>query len=619
MCGAAQNFHIPSFLKYFVTPLVFLVHTAWPIVGHAENQPRRDLKPNWSFSPGAEFPGAGGRIESRVSQGKKLAVLHYQLGCEAKRAILPGGTKSCGRYVAMSYRPDPPIEVAPGDAPTLVLDLLNPQGVLHPSLRVKDATGQTLQFRIPSRTLENVDGKSWQRVQQFVGRGGQYFGGAADGILHPPIKEISVVAGDTGLLFPPGELQVANIHYLSTDSATTDLATLQFQQRNPMADTYVGHLAVTAHAPSGVALDKAKAAGIRIIRTDLFWPAVERNGGFNFERYDRLAEELRKRGMSALWILDYGHPDHGGGPPLTPEQRQAYAEFATQVAKRYRGAVTYAIEIWNEPHLDKYWKNPDPLAYGQLLYDAAKAIKKVAPEVKVVSSGVGTPDVPFIVKMLSVSKTWPIDAIGLHPYRKGNPENHAAYVEPMRQAIEAEGSSLPVWDTEWGYSSAVDLDRAEYGDGRDPRALNRQGQLQLRKVLTQMALGSELQTLYALNDEGNNPNDREHNFGLLTKDDQDKPAIEALRALYAAQSGRTFQGMATNAPPGLHVARWAGKGDVVYGIWADAGPRQFAVKLPSGKLLYGDSGKRAGIQSGELTLLERDGVTFILMGRGAGG
>ncbi len=547
--------------------------------------------------------------------GKKVAVLRYQLGCDAKVASLPDGTKSCGRYVAMSYRPNPPIDVAAGDEPTLALDLLNPQGVLHPSLRVKDASGQTLQFRLPARTLENVDGKSWQRVQQFVGRSRQYFGGAADGVLHPPIKEVSVVAGDTGLLFPPGELRVSGVRYLPADVATTDLAALQFQQRNPVAETYVGHLAVTAHSPSGVALDKAKSAGIRIIRTDLFWHVVERNGSFNFERYDRLADELRKRGMSAIWILDYGHPDHGGGPPLTPEQRQAYAEFAAQAAKRYRGAVTYAFEIWNEPHLAKYWKNPDPQAYGRLLYDAARAIKKAAPEAKVVSSGVGTPDVPFIVKMLAVSKSWPIDAIGLHPYRQGKPENHAAYVEPMRQAIAAAGSSLPVWDTEWGYSSAVDLDRAEYGDGHDPRALNRQAQLQLRKVLTQMALGTELHTLYALNDEGNNPNEREHNFGLLTKDDRDKPAIEALRALYAAQTGRIFQGLATNAPPGLHIARWAGKGDAVYGIWSDAGARQFTITLPDSrveiKTLTGDFAQSR--KNEKMTLNEEMGPVFILM------
>lgn len=598
--------------KYFVTLVAVLTYSAGPLPAHAQGRMARALDASsWTFNPGAEFPGADGRLESRAAQGRKLSVLHYRLGCQVAAASVPEGKPSCGRYVAMSYRPVPPIDVAPGDAPTLELDLLNPQGVLHPGLRVKDASGQILQFQLRARPIENQDGKAWQRVQQFVGSSRQFFGGAADGVLHPPIKEITVLAGDTGLLYPPGELQVSNIRYLPADEASADLSTLQFQQRTPVAETYVGHLAVAAHTPSGEALDKAKSAGIRIIRSDMFWDAVERNGHFDFSRYDRLADELRKRGMSALWILDYGHPDHGGGPPLTPEQRQAYVEFATQAAKRYRGAVTYAFEVWNEPHLPKYWRNPDPLAYGRLLLETAQAIKKVAPDTKVVSSGVGTPDVPFIVKMLSVSKTWPIDAIGLHPYRQGNPENHAAYVEPMRQAIAAAGSKLPVWDTEWGYSSAVDLDKAQYGDGHDPRALNRQAQLQLRKVLTQMALGTELHTLYNLSDVGLDPNDREHNFGLLTKDDQDKPAIQALRALYAAQSGRVFQGLATNAPPGLHVARWAGQGDVVYGVWSDAGARAFRLKLPSSKLLFGNPGKKDALQKGELILQESDGVTFI--------
>jgi len=50
------------------------------------------------------------------------------------------------------------------------------------------------------------------------------------------------------------------------------------------------------------------------------------------------------------------------------------------------------------------------------------------------------------------------------------------------------GSTQPMWDTEAGYSSYLFLDSARYGNGLDPRALNRQGVLTLRRVLTQLAL-----------------------------------------------------------------------------------------------------------------------------------
>lgn len=572
------------------------------------------MDPDWSFSPGAEFPGASGKLE-KAGRDKKTAVLKYRLGCNVATAALPDG-KPCGRYVAMNYKPEPPIEVEADDEPTLELDLFNPQGVLHPGLRVKDASGQILQFQLRARTLENVDGKTWQHVQQYVGRSKQFFGGANDGVLHPPIKEIAVLAGDTGMLFPPGELQVNNIRYMPQDEATLDVAALQFPAGGKVFPTYVGHLAVAAHNPSAEALDKAKAAGIRIVRTDMFWDKVERNGEFDFERYDRLADALKKRGMSALWILDYGHPEHGGGPPLSEEDRKAYVAFATQAAKRYKGEATFGFEIWNEPHLAHYWKNPDPAAYGRLLLEAGKAIKAVNPQALVVSSGVGTPDVPFIVKMMSVSKQWPIDAISLHPYRKDAPENHAAYVEPMRQTLAAAGITLPIWDTEWGYSAAADIDRGRYGDGRDARALQRHAQLQLRKILTQMALGTPVHTLYSLNNAGVDPFNREHNFGLLTKEDDDKPAMLALRTLYAAQSGRTFQGMASNVPPGLHVARWAGKGDAVLAVWSDAGGREFQLKLPKPgtvvRDMLGQAWKKKDTD-GVITIKEEDGVLFLAL------
>lgn len=621
----------PSKLKYLLTTLacVFTLQGVLTDTARARDddgegrdrsqrlarphRPARAMDPDWSFNKGAEFPGADGKLE-KAGHDKKTAVLHYRLGCNAKVATLPdGGGDRCGRYVAMSYKPEPPIEVQPEDEPTIEMDLLNPQGVLHPGLRVKDATGQILQFQLRARTLENVDGKAWQHVQQYVGRSKQSFGGAADGVLHPPIKEIAVLAGDTGMLFPPGELQVNNIRYLPQDDAVVDLSAVQFGTGGKVFPTYVGHLAVAAHSPSNEALDKAKAVGIRIIRTDMFWDKVERNGEFNFERYDRLADALKKRGMSALWILDYGHPDHGGGPPLSEEDRKAYIAFATQAAKRYKGDATFGFEIWNEPHLAHYWKNPDPVAYGRLLLEAGRAIKAVNPQALVVSSGVGTPDVPFLVKMMSVSKSWPIDAISLHPYRKDAPENHAAFVEPMRQTLAAAGVTLPIWDTEWGYSAAVDIDRNRYGGGHDGRALKRHAQLQLRKILTQMALGTPVHTLYSLNNSGVDPFNREHNFGLLTKEDDDKPAMEALRTLHAAQSGRSFQGLAGNVPPGLHVARWAGKGDAVLAVWSDAGGRDFQLKLPKQGVTVRDMFGQV-LKKGEgdaISLTEEDGVLFV--------
>jgi len=51
----------------------------------------------------------------------------------------------------------------------------------------------------------------------------------------------------------------------------------------------------------------------------LLWERVERGGTYRFAPYDAFTNALEARGMGALMILDYGHPDHGGKVPRTAE------------------------------------------------------------------------------------------------------------------------------------------------------------------------------------------------------------------------------------------------------------------------------------------------------------
>jgi hypothetical protein len=51
---------------------------------------------------------------------------------------------------------------------------------------------------------------------------------------------------------------------------------------------------------------------------------VERSGMYRFSAYDALMNALEARGMGALFILDYGHPDHGGSVPRTAEDLAAF-------------------------------------------------------------------------------------------------------------------------------------------------------------------------------------------------------------------------------------------------------------------------------------------------------
>jgi hypothetical protein len=69
--------------------------------------------------------------------------------------------------------------------------------------------------------------------------------------------------------------------------------------------------------------------------------------------------------------------------------RGHYAAFAAQVARRY--PLSAAIEIWNEPNLDYYWRAPDAAAYGALARTAIAAVRRVAPAMRILVGALAAP------------------------------------------------------------------------------------------------------------------------------------------------------------------------------------------------------------------------------------
>lgn len=541
-----------------------------------------DKVANWIFYPGSEFPGANGNLTETTGPTGKAASLGYDLGCGTPTYAT--ANPSCGRYVSASFKLPAPIDVASNEQPTISVDLRNLQGVARPSLRVVDGTGQSHQFPIALRTLEQPGGTNWRTIQVPVGTSTVHWEGPNDGVFRGPLKSVVVMSGDLPMAYPAGTLEIDNVALLKTPDNVFELKSNVPLSSTAYPSTYVGRIGVTVQNYTTAGLDKLKAAGITMVRKDLRWDGVENNRGvFSFSQYDTLTADLTARGMSVLWILDYGHPQHGGinGAPLTSADQSAYAEFARQAALRYKTQKVVGYEIWNEPNMVKRWPTPDPVAYANLVDKAARAIHLADPTAKVVTGGIADTDTSYLLKMLNTGKLSGVDAVGLHPYRKTAPETFAQDAVPLQQLVNNKGTAAVLWDTEWGYSSFEDIDAAVYGNGRDPRALRRQGILVLRKVLTQISLNSPVTVLYNLFDDGDSATEREHNFGLLTSTGADKPAMVGLRNLYAAQNGRVLKGLIPDVPPGLHVMRWDGTSDRAFALWTDGNTSKITVQLPS--------------------------------------
>lgn len=534
-----------------------------------------DAVGKWTFYNGAEYPGATGSLSETTGLSGKAGKLTYNFSCGGTSWTAQAG-RQCGKYVAMTLPKVPStLTFDATDVPTVAFDVRNLQGTAAPTLRVIDSTGQTLQFKgMTARPLENASGANWQRVQVPVGNSTNFWGGANDGVLHLPIKQVALLASGVVLPVPAGDLEIDNITYLKTPETAFSLKANAPLSSVSFPASYVGRIGVAWRPRYGYpALDKAVAAGVNVVRMSINWEAVEINGKWDFTYYSNIATELAKRNVKILWLLAYGHKDHGGATaaPLSTTDQAAYAEFARRAALAFKGRNVVGFEIWNEPNWQPFWPNPDPAAYARLLGVTADAIRTADASVKIVTGGIADTDYDYLMNVLRTGKAAKVNAIGLHPYRKTGPETFAAQLPTYKGMMQAVGLNAEIWDTEWGYSAYSDIgDIATYGNGHDSRAMRRQAVLTLRKVLTQLTINTSVSILYDLVNDGTDPLNREHNFGLLNTDLSDKPSMVALRTLFAAQNGRTFKGFLPDVPPGLHVLRWDGATTKSFAIWSDA-------------------------------------------------
>jgi polysaccharide biosynthesis protein PslG len=338
----------------------------------------------------------------------------------------------------------------------------------------------------------------------------------------------------------------------------------------------LGLIGVNVHRLRGNAsLDLAREAGFRFARVDLLWERVERGGAYRFLAYDSLMNALEARGMGALLILDYGHPDHGGKVPRTAEGIAAFGRFAEAAAMRFKGRdVRY--EIWNEPDNVQFWSpKPNAEEYAALLREAVSAIHRADPAAKVASGGVSRFDVKFLRRAIDPDLAAGLSAIGVHPYPKRGPEKIAPEIGKLREwSRRAFGERLEIWDTEWGYSSTNSTERAT-GNGHSDEGRLQQARLAVREMLAVWSAEFPLGVWYDLQDDGADAGNPEQNYGLLDGNGAAKPAMQAVRTVMAAVRGRRYAGMIQHAPSGMYAMRFDGQADVLFIVWNDrAGKRQ---------------------------------------------
>jgi len=568
---------------------------------------------NWVYGDtGVPLSYKGSALAVTGMQSSWAGSLKFDLGCGTAsiKALI---NMSCGNAASMAKVL--PTALSTTATSAISFNIRNPGAGVFAEMTVTDSTGQVLSYRFDPRTIETPKGTDWSLVEIPLTKTPYFFRGANDGVVHGPITRVTIGAGTSSLLVPADQMQIDNIQLLADSNFSYRLDAAAALVPGSYKPSYAGRLAVAAHNLNLASFDKAKEAGITVIRRDLTWSAIEQHGSMVFGEFDKWTTALNDRGMSMVWILDYGHPDHGGGAPVAAADRTAFATYAAAAADHYKGKNVIAYEVWNEPNYATFWAQPDAVAYGTLLGQTADAIKARDASAKVLSGGVafdGIRTLTYLTQLAQTGALKKVDGVTVHPYRASKPETFAADRAPITNMLAANGVTAPLSVSEWGYGSYGYIDASIYGSGNDPRALNRQAVLTLRQVLTQLTMDLPLLTVYDLVDDCVNPTHRECNFGLLLPTLADKPAMTALRTLYSVAQTRAFKGPLSGLPPVMHAVRWDGSTDKVFALWVDTPGASVKVTLPSGVTavrLW--NGAAAAVSASTVTLGEGDGPVFV--------
>ena len=135
-------------------------------------------------------------------------------------------------------------------------------------------------------------------------------------------------------------------------------------------------------------------------------------------------------------------------PPKTPEQIEAFSNYAAWMAKHFRGRAQY-YEIWNEPNIDYWNPAPSPEEYGRLFKAVVPAIRAADPTAKIVFGALAGADRNFAKRSLDACAC--ADSIDVFAYRIYPNYGHNLNPEAMDDKRYANQSPKALRDMVRGY------------------------------------------------------------------------------------------------------------------------------------------------------------------------
>jgi hypothetical protein len=371
----------------------------------------------------------------------------------------------------------------------------------------------------------------------------------------------------------------------------TAILLLSFVLSLPAAEFIVG---VCTHFSQGKGylpgnLDLIKQAGVRSIRDEAGWRAVEREKGrLVMPAYaDEYVEQAVKLGLEPMIILDYGNTLYEGGDKVTtPEAIEAFVRYSEFMVMHFKGKVRH-WEIWNEYDISIGSRSPGTADdYVRLIQAVYPRIKKVDPAIIVYGTAVTGGGVRngWLERVMQLGGLKFMDVVSIHTYNYSNsgrertPEAWAEWMQQVQSMLQkySGGKPVPLYITEMGWPTQVDR------RGTPPEvAAAYLGRMYLLARTMPWLNGI---WWYDFQDDGWKYEYNENNFGLVRADLTPKPPYFALASVAPLVGRAEFAGRVETGDPNVWILKFREPGGQdVWAIWSSHPDDGWQVTLRGGR------------------------------------
>ena len=257
--------------------------------------------------------------------------------------------------------------------------------------------------------------------------------------------------------------------------------------------------------------------GVNFLRLDANWGFIQTNSAkdWNIAKFDRLVEIFEKQQIELMPLIGFTpwwavakdwKPFY---PNLKKHPRPDYSAFAAwaeKLAAHTKGKIRY-FEIWNEPELE--FANFPTEEYIELQKHGYRGIKQGNPDATVSTAGftyffaADRPPKPGLMRRALTEGRGSYDLIGFHGHQSF--QGYRDQVLPLKKMFREQKITAPWLPNEAGLTSV--------GDAEPEQVV-----ALFQKLMFSWAEGAVGYNWYDLRNDGFKPLDREHNFGMLTRD-----------------------------------------------------------------------------------------------------